>query len=51
MKTEWRKHDTHREAFKEESRQLEKRGGKDSPNNYNKINSPMLNYRKQDGEI
>ncbi len=51
---------TEREAFKQESRRLEKdgwhkkrnRSGQkvDNPNNYNKIDSPGTRYRKQDGE-
>ena len=40
-----------REAFKNESRSLEKNGGPNSPNNYNKIDSPGTKYRKQDGEL
>jgi RHS repeat-associated protein len=40
-----------REAFKEESRQIDLRGGINSPRIYNRIESPGRRYRQEDGEI
>jgi RHS repeat-associated protein len=40
-----------REAFKQESRNLDANGGPGNPNNYNAIESPGKKYRQQDGEI
>ena len=38
-----------RESFKDESRRIDTSGGVGSNKNYNKIESPGKNYRKQDG--
>jgi RHS repeat-associated protein len=40
-----------RDAFKQESRNMDANGGPGSPNNYNEIESPGKKYRVQDGEI
>jgi RHS repeat-associated protein len=47
--TDWEPSANDREAFKNESRRLDANGGAKSPSNYNKIESPGKNYRKQDG--
>jgi RHS repeat-associated protein len=42
---------SHREAFKEEQRRLERDGGPKNPDNYNKINSPGKKYQEEDGDL
>jgi Novel toxin 10 len=39
-----------REAFKQEARRIEADDGVGNPKNYNKINSPGVKYRLQDGD-
>lgn len=48
--TEWNPSQSHRDAFKDESRRLDADGGPKSTNNYNKIDSPGKRYRKDDLE-
>ena len=50
VEQEWTPAKNDREAFKDESRRLEKDGGHKSSNNYNKRDSPGTKYRKQDGD-
>ena len=49
--TNWTPADTHREAFKQESRRLDADGGPKSSTNYNRIEQPGKKYRIEDGEI
>jgi hypothetical protein len=50
--TDWTPAPNEREAFKQESRRIDSDpGGVNSPNNYNKIESPGKQYRIDDGEI
>ena len=46
--TDWTPAKNKREAFKQESRRLEKGGGHRSKNNYNNRDSPGTKYRKED---
>jgi RHS repeat-associated protein len=48
--TDWKPSNSTRDAFKDESRRIDKNGGPGSDKNYNKIKSPGTRYRKQDGE-
>jgi len=48
--TDWRPSNSTRDAFKDESRRIDKSDGPGSDKNYNKINSPGTKYRAQDGE-
>ncbi|MEW6747664.1 MAG: hypothetical protein AB1486_33450 [Planctomycetota bacterium] len=50
VKTEHEPASSNRQAFKDEHRKLEEHGGPDSPENYNKINSPGKKYTEEDGE-
>jgi hypothetical protein len=50
VSTDWTPSANEREAFKDEARRIKNDGGVRNPNNYNKNNSPGLNYLLQDGE-
>jgi hypothetical protein len=50
VSTDWTDAENEREAFKQESRRLGEKGHL-RDDNYNRIESPGLKYRKQDGEI
>jgi hypothetical protein len=47
--TDWTPAKNSREAYKDESRRLDSHGGPNSPNNYNKRESPGKKFRQQDG--
>jgi hypothetical protein len=49
--TDWTPQPNPRAAFKAESRGLQSRGGPESLENYNEIDSPGTRYRIQDGEL
>jgi hypothetical protein len=51
VKTAFKPAANRREAFKEESRQIDARGGIKSPKIYNIMESPGRKYRQEDGEI
>jgi RHS repeat-associated protein len=48
--SDWTPASSRREAFKDESRRLEKGGGPKSDKNYNQIDSPGTKYRQEDGD-
>ncbi len=48
--TDWTPAESRREAMKDEARRIEGDGGIESPDNYNKINSPGKRYLEEDGE-
>jgi RHS repeat-associated protein len=50
VSTDWTPAESERDAFKEESRRLDKKGGASSDTNYNRLESPGKKYRIQDGE-
>jgi RHS repeat-associated protein len=48
--TDWKPASSNREAFKNESRRIEKNGGPRSSENYNQIDSPGTRYREEDSD-
>lgn len=48
--TDWKPAPNRREAFKDEAERLQKGGGPENLDNYNKINSPGKRYLEQDGQ-